>query len=113
MKDIGRKIYLLRLIHNYTQAYLADELEIGHSTYLAMEQDGSRIPLTRLDKLVAIYGLTLGEFFSFEVDDLMKVIAGQKEAASSQAGISPKCLILQLQTLNKLLFQLLVESTAA
>ncbi|WP_126244382.1 helix-turn-helix domain-containing protein [Chitinophaga rhizosphaerae] len=113
MNDIGRKIYLLRLIHNYTQAYVAEELGIGHSTYLALEQDASRIPITRLQKLVGIYGLTLGDFFSFDVDGLMKVITGQKEAATNQVSISPKCLIHQLQSLNKLLFQLLEESTAA
>lgn len=113
MNAIGRKIYLLRLVHNYTQAYVAEQLDIGHSTYLALEQDASRIPISRLEKLVGIYGLTLGDFFSFDIDSLMKVFAGQKETTTNQVGISPKCLIHQLQSLNKLLFQLLEESTAA
>ncbi|RPE05805.1 XRE family transcriptional regulator [Chitinophaga lutea] len=112
MQDIGRKLYLLRLIHNYTQAYIADQLEIGHSTYLALEQDATRIPLFRLEKLLAIYNLTLGDFFSFDVDSLLQVIHGQKSASTNQVGISSKSLIQQLQSLNKLLLQLLEEFTA-
>ncbi|WP_299520043.1 helix-turn-helix domain-containing protein [Winogradskyella sp.] len=47
----------LRIKHNYTQQYLAHELEVSQKTYSNMENGKSRITLTVLQRLSKVYDI--------------------------------------------------------
>ncbi|PPK45261.1 helix-turn-helix domain-containing protein [Clostridium algidicarnis] len=84
--ELHRKILKLRKIHNYTQQYVADYLEVDKSTYAHYEA-GRRTPnVIKLRKLAELYDLEdelLGSTFPIEasteypkemLDNLQKVI---------------------------------------
>lgn len=104
MSDVNKKIYLLRILHNYTQAYVADQLDISSSAYIAIEQGGSNISICRLEAIIGIYGITLLDFFSFSEDDLMAVL--RRGDVPQEVKPIYGQLISKLESLNKILFQL-------
>jgi transcriptional regulator with XRE-family HTH domain len=74
MNDISRKIHLLRILHNYTQVYVAGKLDISPSAYISIEQDATNITVKRLNSILEIYNISLLDFFSFTEDDVMNVL---------------------------------------
>lgn len=108
MQEIGRKLYLLRVLHNYTQQYVSNKLDISNNWYGSFEQDASKMPLERLEKLTSLYGLNLTEFFLFQEHELMDVIKGNKGADQSTS--LQKRHIAQLEAMNKILLQMVKET---
>lgn len=107
MKEISRKLYLLRILHNYTQNYVAEKLNISGSTYVSIEQGLSNIHYNRLQTLLGVYNLTMNNFFSFTEEDILNVVRGKSIIpANMDTSIYPR-LVAKLETLNKLLFQML------
>src|SRR5688572_20625437 len=107
MKEVGRKLFILRTLHNYTQSYVAEKLNISGSTYLAMEQGFANIHYNRLESILAIYNMTLNDFFSFTEEDILNVVTGKSVAKPDKESTGSSRIIMKLETLNSVLLQLL------
>lgn len=108
MKDLSKKLYLLRVLHQYTQKGVADEIGVSPTIYVGIEKDASGIPIKRLERIVAVYGLTLENLFSFEEKDLIDLMKG-KTPGILQEDFAPQ-LLAQLDAMHKLLCQLVHHS---
>lgn len=60
-KLIGDKLLELRTAHNYTQAYIADNINVKQPTYQLYESGKRKPGLIAAYKLAHFYGLTLDE----------------------------------------------------
>ncbi len=49
--NIGKNIQTLRELRNYTQQYMANQLEINQKTYSNIEHAGNRITIETIDKI--------------------------------------------------------------
>ncbi|WP_157986377.1 helix-turn-helix domain-containing protein [Chitinophaga alhagiae] len=111
MKEISRKLYILRILHNYTQNYIAEQLNIAGSTYVSMEQGLSNIHYGRLESILAIYNLSTRNFFSFSEEDLLNVIRGKCVIMQDDDSPMYPYVITKLEAIIKLLVQLLQMAT--
>lgn len=55
MLQIARNIRLLRELHDYTQQYVADALDISQNTYSMIEKGETKLTVDRLGKLAELY----------------------------------------------------------
>ena len=104
MKDLGRKLFCLRVLHGYTQAHVAKQIGVSTTIYLGIEKDASNIPVKRLGNIMALYDLTLENFFAFNEKDFIDLLKG-KIPAILQEQFLPQ-LVAKLDAINKLLCQL-------
>lgn len=107
MKEISRKLYIIRILHNLTQTYVAEQLGISPSTYVSIEQGLTNIHYTRLESILAIYKLTLHNFFAFTEEDILSVVKGKSTITPHVDPSMYPRLVTKLEALNKVLFQLL------
>lgn len=108
MKDLSKKLYLLRVLHQYTQHYVAKEIGVSPTIYVGIEKDASGTAVKRLENIVALYGLTLENLFAFNENDLTDLMKG-KTPATVQGEFLP-LLLGRLDAINKLLCQLVQHS---
>ncbi len=111
MKEIGRKLYLLRILYNFTQSYVAEQLNIACSTYVSMEQGLSNMHYGRLESILAIYNLSMQNFFSFTEEDLLNVIRGKCVILKDEDTPLYPYVITKLEAIIKLMAQLLQIAT--
>ncbi len=64
--QIAKKIRQLRLVHNYTQTYVANEIGIKQNTYSLLENGTITITKDRLMKIASIYHLSVDELITWE-----------------------------------------------
>ncbi|WP_346316854.1 helix-turn-helix transcriptional regulator [Chitinophaga sp. YIM B06452] len=105
MKDCtGKKLYYIRILHGYTQEYVARKIGISTSAYIDLERGRTRkIPMGRVEDILAIYGLTLENFYSFGPDDLLGLIKGENKSKEEESLRQVMC---RMDGMQKLLFQL-------
>ncbi len=107
MNEIGRKLYLLRVLHNLTQHYMAEQLNVSSSTYVSMESGITNMHCNRLGSILSIYNLSPAQFFAFSEDDILNVVRGNSVVVpNAEPTIYPR-IIAKLESLNLLLFQIL------
>jgi len=63
---VGEKIKKLRELKNYTQQYMADELELSLSGYGKIERDETDISISRLEKIAAVLDVDVNTILSFD-----------------------------------------------
>lgn len=61
-----RKIKLLRESNNYTQQYVADELNISQNTYSLIEKGLTKLTIERLEQIAEFYRIEVADFFTSE-----------------------------------------------
>lgn len=61
---VTKKIKMLREMNNYTQQYVADELEISQNAYSLLEKGITKLSLERLDRIAEFYKVPLAELFT-------------------------------------------------
>ena len=54
----AKKLKTLRELNNYTQAYVADQLDISQNAYSLLEKGSTKITLDRLEELANLYKTT-------------------------------------------------------
>lgn len=64
--SVGNKIRKLRELKNYTQAFMADQLELSLSGYGKIERDETDLTLTRLQKIADVLGIDYNIILSFD-----------------------------------------------
>lgn len=62
--SISEKIKNLRVTNNFTQEYVANELDISQSTYSSLESGRSKLTIDRAEKLGELYKVDPSIFFS-------------------------------------------------
>ena len=102
-----KEIYLLRVLHNLTQHYMAEQLNVSSSTYVSMESGATNMHCNRLDSILSIFNLSPAQFFAFSEEDILNVVRGHSVVVpNAEPSIYPR-IISKLEALNMLLFQLL------
>lgn len=83
MLNLGDKIKKLRELKNYTQQYLADELDLSISQYGKIERNQTEITINRLMKISQVLEIDLHALIAFNE-------AGIFNASDSKNGNSAK-----------------------
>jgi transcriptional regulator with XRE-family HTH domain len=63
---IGDKIKKLRELKNYTQQYMAQELDLSISGYGKIERNGTDISISRLQQIAVILGIDIQTILNFD-----------------------------------------------
>lgn len=63
---IGDNIKKLRELKNYTQAYMANQLELSLASYGRIERDDTDITISRLTQIAAILETSLSNILNFD-----------------------------------------------
>lgn len=108
MKDLSRKLYCLRALHQYTQAYVASRIGVSPTIYVGIEKDASGMSVKRLESIAALYDLTLENLFAFNEKDLIDLIKGRTPGIVQEEFLPQ--LLSKLDAMNKLLCQLVQHS---
>ncbi|RPD38583.1 helix-turn-helix transcriptional regulator [Chitinophaga barathri] len=105
MRDtIGKKFFYIRMLHGYTQEYVAKKIGVSISSYIDLEAGRIRkVPIGRVQDILALYGLTMENFFSFKPEDLMGLIKGETETIDEK---SMREMVNKIEGMYQLLFQL-------
>lgn len=64
--SIGKKIKQLRELRNYTQAYIAEELNMSLGGYGKIERDETDITISRLNQIAKILDTNLATILNFD-----------------------------------------------
>lgn len=68
----AKKLKTLREINNYTQSYVADQLDISQNAYSLIEKGSTKITLDRLEELAAFYKIQATELITEGLEGLFK-----------------------------------------
>lgn len=63
-KKIGNKLRVLREVHNYTQEYVANILDVAPNTYSLMEKGQAQFTIERMEKLASLYKMDLSDLLN-------------------------------------------------
>ncbi len=64
-KNLGTKLKMLREVHNYTQEYVANILDIAPATYCLLEKGQAQFTIERIE--------TLANLYKMDITDLLKI----------------------------------------
>jgi len=86
VKDLFKKIKVLREENNFSQGYMAGELGMSRPTYTQIEQGDRDLTITEAQKLAEIFGIPFGIFLQGKkgVKTIMKVEIKKKQAQSKK-----------------------------
>jgi transcriptional regulator with XRE-family HTH domain len=97
---VGDKIKKLRELKNYTQQYMADQLDLSISGYGKIERDETDISISRLEKIAAVLGVDVYTILNFDERHIFNFNNG-KEAF----GIVHNNYSMQTELLEKMILQ--------
>lgn len=63
--EIGHKIRKVRELKNFTQEYLANQLQVSQSTYCRFEKDDGDITLNQLNSIAEILDVKVDDLLNF------------------------------------------------
>jgi transcriptional regulator with XRE-family HTH domain len=63
--EIGTKIKKIRELKNYTQEYMAEQLNVSQPTYSRFEKDDSDITISQLEKISEILDMKVEDLINF------------------------------------------------
>jgi transcriptional regulator with XRE-family HTH domain len=69
--SVGKKIKKLRELRNYTQSYMAIELDITQQGYSKIEKEG-RLTVDQLDRIASILNVDSAYILNFDEEQLLK-----------------------------------------
>jgi transcriptional regulator with XRE-family HTH domain len=81
--ELGLKIKKLRELKNFTQEYMAEELNLTQSGYSKLESGKIDVPYQRLEQISKILGLRLEEVVCFNENMVFDLISHQKEKSNN------------------------------
>lgn len=70
----ARKLKTLRELNNYTQAYVADQLDISQNTYSLIEKGTTKITIDRLEEIANFYKISPPELITEGLTGLLQGI---------------------------------------
>ena len=87
-EQLSSKIKLLREIHNYTQEYVADTLEISQNTYSLIEKGETKLTVDRLEKLAKLYNMDIVDLIRLNEQTYIHTITHSQGVCSQQVTIN-------------------------
>lgn len=87
-KLLAGKIKLLREIHNYTQEYVANVLDISQNSYSLIESGQTKLTIDRLEKLAHLYKMDLPELIRVNEQNYIHTITHSQGICSEQVVIN-------------------------
>lgn len=107
MNEISRKLYIVRVLHNFTQAYVAEQIGISPSAYIAMELGQTNVHHERLEAVLSIYSISVNNFFAFSEKDILNVLKGKSLVSRHLEPSFYPQLVAKLEAINQMLFHML------
>lgn len=98
-----KKIKMLREINNYTQQYVANELDISQNAYSLIEKGLTKLTLDRLDQIALFYKINVIDLFMESGNPTMDNDP-LKQFASSHSNIPPP-----ITPLEKILYEKTIQ----
>jgi transcriptional regulator with XRE-family HTH domain len=87
-EQLASKVRLLREVHNYTQEYVADVLEISQNTYSLIEKGETKLTIDRLEKLAQLYNMKLIDLIQLSEQTFIHTITHSQGVCSQQVTIN-------------------------
>ncbi|RYU91785.1 helix-turn-helix domain-containing protein [Emticicia agri] len=75
--EIGTKIKKLRELRNFTQEYMAKNLEMTPSGYGKIERDETEVSYQKLEKIAEVLGLKIEDIINFNEQIVFNVMHNQ------------------------------------
>lgn len=72
--SVNDKIRALRELNNWSQEEMAERLNMSKSSYSRLERDESRLDLSKLEKLAAVFKIDIGELVASDDKGLVLLI---------------------------------------
>lgn len=72
--SVNDKIRALRELNNWSQEEMAERLNMSKSSYSRLERDESRLDLSKLEKLAAVFQIDIGELVASDGKGLICLI---------------------------------------
>lgn len=94
-----KKLKMLREINNFTQSYVADQLDISQNAYSLIEKGASKITLDRLEELATFYGVNPCELIT---EGLEGILQGNVENKNLPPALSVMEKKMYEQTISRL-----------
>lgn len=111
MLKVGNKIKKLRELKNFTQEYMAQNLNLSSNGYGKIERDEVDVTIGRLEEISKILEVDVFQILNFDEKQIFNVTSQQSQNAyyaygfvqSPQMNDAVQTLIMQLQEENKYL----------
>ena len=87
-QKLASKMKLLREIHNFTQEYVAGELEISQNTYSLIEKGETKLTIDRLEKLAKLYNMDLVDLIRLNEQTYIHTIIHSQGVCSKNVTIN-------------------------
>ncbi|MBO9153072.1 helix-turn-helix transcriptional regulator [Chitinophaga sp. GCM10012297] len=108
---IGKKFFYIRMLHGFTQEYVARKAGISTTSYIDLEAGRVKnLAVKRIENILALYGLTVEHFFSFGPDDLLKLIKGEISISGEK---HLREMTIRIEAMYQLLFHLVDKLSAS
>jgi transcriptional regulator with XRE-family HTH domain len=104
--SLGEKIKKLRELKNYTQQYMANQLEISQSGYGKIERNETDISITKLEKIAGILETDIISVLTFEEKHIFNSTSVQK-IVSKETTCNEAC----AELVDKIIQQYITEIT--
>ncbi|MBI5219756.1 MAG: helix-turn-helix transcriptional regulator [Bacteroidia bacterium] len=79
IKELGKKIWLMRTINGLSQENIAGEIGISATAWSKIERGETNVPFTRLVQIAAYFGLSVVELLEKSEPQAYKSKTGKKE----------------------------------
>jgi transcriptional regulator with XRE-family HTH domain len=117
----AKKLKNLREYNNYTQSYVADQLELSQNAYSLLEKGTTKITLDRLEELAQFYKTSPIALLNEEPAEYSVLANSSTDNASKHSNYPPNLSVMEKrmyeQTINRLesniekLYDLITELT--
>jgi len=87
-QQLASKIKLLREVHNYTQDYVAEFIDVAQNTYSLMEKGETKLTVDRLEKLAKLYKMELVDMIRLNEQTYIHTITHSQGVCSQQVTIN-------------------------
>lgn len=97
--SVNDKIRALRELNNWSQEEMAERLNISKSSYSRLERDESKLDLSKLEKLAAIFKIDIAELITSDGKGLICLI-GENSGSNSNFYGNPDGLPAEIEKLK-------------
>ena len=87
-QQLASKIKLLREVHNYTQDYVAEFIDVAQNTYSLMEKGETKLTVDRLEKLAKLYKMELVDMIRLNEQTYIHTITHSQGVCSQHVTIN-------------------------
>lgn len=97
---VSDKIRALRELNNWSQEEMAERMNMSKSSYSRLERDESRLDLSKLEKLAAIFKIDIGDLITSDGKGLVCLI-GENSGSNANYYGNPEGAALELEKLKQ------------